>query len=427
MQRVLVLDKNKAPLMPCRPARARMLLNSKMARVYRAKPFTIILEQREGGETQPIEFKIDPGSKTTGVAAVAEFKRGPTVVFGCNLEHRGHKIKQSLEQRRAQRRARRQRKTRYRAPRFGNRTRIEGWLPPSLVSRVHNIVSLTKKMTSFMPVKKLAVEHVRFDTQKLCNPEISGIAYQQGELLGYEVREYLLEKWQRQCAYCDKKNIPLEVEHIIPKSKGGSDSVTNLTLACKPCNQKKNNRSIDEFVQDKERITRILKFTKTPLKDAAAVNATRFSVTKALEVFSLPMILGTGGRTKFNRCSQNYPKDHWIDAACVGETGRFVRISPTFSPLVIRAEGRGSRQQCRVDQYGFPRTCAKAEKRPFGFQTGDIVKASVAKGKKAGTYVGRVAVRTSGFFNIKFGELVIQGIGHRWCRLIQRTDGYSYA
>ena len=426
MLRVFVLDKNQSPLMPCHPARARELLGLAKARVFRLKPFTIILTEREGGETQVIEQKVDPGSKQTGISLVGAFKRGKRVIFAITLEHRGQQIKEALESRRGIRRSRRNRKTRYRKPRFDNRTRPRGWLPPSLMSRVGNVTSWTKKLLRLAPLSEIAVEIVRFDMQKIANPEISGVEYQQGELFGYEVREYLLEKWERKCAYCDKKDTPLEIEHIIPKSKNGSHRVSNLTLACTKCNQKKGNKPVEKFIIDKRRLKKILSKAKAPLRDVAAVNATRYATGNSLKSFGLPTSFWSGGRTKHNRVKQGYEKDHWIDAVCVGETGLDVFISPKLKPLHIKAEGRGSRQKCRVNRFGFPRTKAKSQKRVYGFQTGDLVKAIVDKGKKTGTYIGRVAVRTTGNFNIKVKNKTIQGINSKYCHLWQRTDGYSY-
>ena len=419
--RVLVVDKNRQPLMPCHPARARELLRKRRAAVYRRYPFTIIIKDREGGVLQKTQLKFDPGSKTTGIAIVIEAQRGKRCIWAAELTHRGSTIKKALEQRRGIRRSRRNRKTRYRKPRFDNRTRQKGWLPPSLQSRVDNIASWTNKLRSFVPITDLSTELVRFDTQALQNPEISGVEYQQGTLMGYEVREYLLEKWNRKCVYCGKKDVPLEVEHINPKSRGGSNRISNLTLACEPCNKKKGKQTAAEFG-----FPQIEAQAKKPLKDAAAVNATRFAVLNALKATGLDVETGTGGRTKYNRCKQDYPKTHWLDAACVGKSGEAVFAEPAFQALQIKAMGRGSRQKCRVDKYGFPRTKAKSTKRVHGFQTGDMVKAIVPAGKKAGTYVGRVAVRTSGFFNIKTKDKTIQGISYKYCSLIQRMDGYAY-
>ena len=419
--RVLVVDKDKNPLMPCHPARASELLRKGRASVYRRYPFTIIIKDRKGGVLQDTQLKFDPGSKTTGIAVVGDFKRGPRCIWAAELTHRGAAIKKALEQRRGVRRSRRSRKTRYRAPRFDNRPRPRGWLPPSLQSRVDNIASWTKKFRSFIPITSLSTELVRFDMQALRNPEISGVEYQQGTLMGYEIREYLLEKWGRKCAYCGKTNVPLEMEHIIPKSRQGSNRVDNITLACEPCNKKKGSQTAAEFGYPK-----IQAQARKPLRDAATVNATRFAILDVLRETGLEVETGTGGCTKYNRCKQGYPKTHWLDAACVGKSGEHVFAESDQQVLQIKAMGRGSRQKCRVDKFGFPRTKAKTTKRVKGFQTGDMVKAIVSNGKKAGIYTGRVAVRNSGSFNIRVNGKTIQGIGYKHCSLIQRMDGYAY-
>lgn len=129
-QRIFVLDTNRNPLMPCRPARARKMLRSGRASVFRKQPFTIILHDRNNGEIQKTELRVDPGSKTTGNALVVKGKRGWKCVFGLEVEHRSNQIKNNLEKRRGIRRSRRFRKTRYRKPRFDNRTRPADWLPP---------------------------------------------------------------------------------------------------------------------------------------------------------------------------------------------------------------------------------------------------------------------------------------------------------
>lgn len=427
MQKVFVLDKNKRPLMPCHPSRARELLTQGKASVLRLYPFTLILKERVKGEVQGIEVKIDPGSKVSGIALVGNFQRGNEVLWAANLEHRGQTIRASLESRRALRRSRKHRKTRYRAPRFENRTRKEGWLPPSLQSRVDNLCSWLKRLKKIAPLSSISVETVRFDMQKIQNPEISGVEYCQGELLGYEAREYLLEKWGRKCAYCNEEDSRLEIDHIIPKSKGGSNRVSNLTIACKDCNRTKANNPLQDFLKNKPILcSKILAKAKTPLNNAAAVNSSRIALARSLRGFNLSYSCSSGGQTKFNRVTQGYEKDHWIDAACVGLTGTSVLIGPSIAPLLIKATGRGSRQFCLMDRYGFPRTSAKKQKSVFGFKTGDLVKAIVPKGIKTGSYFGRVAVRHSGNFCINTKTGKIDGISHKHCKSLQRSDGYSY-
>jgi len=420
MQYVFVLDKNQQPLMPCHPARARQMLRDRRAAVFRRYPFTIILKERMGGEMQPIEVKIDPGSKTTGVAMVAQGQHGQRVVWAAELAHRAQAIRDRLHARRMLRRGRRKRHLRYRPARFDNRRRTAGWLPPSLRSRIANVVTWVARLRRFAPVTALAQELVKFDTQLADNPDISRIEYQQGELAGYEVREYLLEKWQRKCAYCGKTDVPLEIEHLIPRSRGGTDRVSNLALACTKCNQQKGNQTAAEFG-----FPDLLTKAKQPLKDAAAVNASRWALWDLLRATGLLVTIGTGGRTKYNRIVQDYPKAHWIDAACVGECGSDVRLDPRGQILRVKAVGHGSRQMCRTDTYGFPSRYRLRQKQHFGFQTGDITQANVTSGKYAGKHVGRVACRATGSFDIKTatGKITTK---HTNCVVIHHSDGYMY-
>ncbi|MBU2774232.1 HNH endonuclease [Acidithiobacillus ferrooxidans] len=430
MQRVLVLDRNRQPLMPCHPARARELLREGKAAVFRRYPFTIILQEREGGETQETRLKLDPGSKVTGMALVADCtRRGKVVVWAAELEHRGDKIRMALHNRWSQRRSRRSRKTRYRPARFRNRRRPEGWLAPSLQHRVDTTMTWVQRLMRWTPVAGISTMLHRFDTQAMQNPEISGTEYQRGELLGYEVREYLLEKWGRKCAYCDAGNLPLTIDHIHPKSTGGSDRVSNLALACFPCNQRKSNRDVAEFLaHDPKRLARIEAQRKAPLRDAAAVNATRNILFGRLLELGLPIETGSGGRTRFNRSQQGYPKAHWIDAACVEETGECVRLNPEYRPLQITATGHGRRQMQNMTKKGFPRGKAKSrQKIYFGFQTGDMVRAVVPRGRFEGTHVGRVACKKSGNFKLKANGKEMDGVSWRHCTPIHRADGYAYA
>ena len=211
LNRVFVLDTNKKPLATCHPARAKELLKKGKAAVYRRFPFTLILkEAKPNADPKPVTLKVDPGSKTTGIALVENGK----VIFAAEIEHRGQVIRDNLEKRRAIRRNRRNRKTRYRHARFQNRTRPKGWLAPSLKSRVDNLQTWFTRFFKLCKLESISMELVRFDMQLMQDAEVSGIEYQQGELQGYEVREYLLEKYSRKCCYCGKENVPFEVEQI---------------------------------------------------------------------------------------------------------------------------------------------------------------------------------------------------------------------
>lgn len=428
MQRVFVLDKQNRPLMPCHPARSRELLDQGRAAVYRRVPFTIILKDRTDGQVQPLRLKLDPGSKTTGMALVAPRKGVEAVLWAGELKHRGAAIRAGLDARRALRRGRRNRKTHYRAVRFLNRTKPQGWLAPSLQHCVDTTLAWVNRLARLAPVTAISQELVRFDMQLIQNPEIAGVEYQQGELAGYEVREYLLEKWGRCCAYCGASDVPLEVEHVLARANGGTHRISNLTLSCRKCNERKGTIFIETFLaQDPARLARIKAQARAPLKDAAAVNSTRWALYAALNNTGLPVEVGTGGRTKWNRIQQSLPKAHWIDAACVGESGEIVRIPTTLRPLIITAMGRGTRQVVRTDRYGFPRTKAGKVKRVQGFSTGDQVRLSQPTGKYAGTWIGRLAgIRADGRFDIKttLGKVTAYA---RNFTLLQRNDGYAYA
>jgi len=439
---VFVLDRRKKPLMPCSEKRARILLERGRARVHRMVPFTIRLVDRlvEDSVLQQLRLKLDPGSKTTGIALVREAEtvavttgevvRALTVLMLLELKHRGQAIRDALTSRGAFRRRRRG-KLRYRPARFDNRTRKDGWLAPSLQHRVDTVLTWVARLCRLAPVTALSQELVRFDTQQMQNPEISGAEYQQGTLAGYEVREYLLEKWGRECVYCGAENTPLEIDHIHPRSKGGSDRVSNLAIACHDCNQAKGNMPLEQFLAGSPGLIRkILAQAKAPLRDAAAVNSTRWTLFQRLKATGLEVEVASGGRTKWNRHRLQVPKAHCLDAACVGHVDAIenwplqgVTQQPVLS---IKATGRGSYQRTRLTKHGFPRGYLTRSKSAFGFQTGDMVKAIVTTGKKAGTYLGRVAIRASGSFNIQTAEGLIQGISHCFCTLIQRADGYGY-
>ena len=290
------------------------------------------------------------------------------------------------------------------------------------------MVTWVRRLMRISPVTAISQELVRFDTQALENPDIEGVEYQQGQLSGYEVREYVLLKWNHRCVYCDAHDVPLELDHVHPRSQHGSNRVSNLMVACTACNQRKSNQDVGEFLKDDPaRLARILAHMKAPLKDAAVVNATRWALNARLKALGLPVECGSGGLTKYNRVRRGLPKIHWLDAACIGRSTPERLNVKGVMPLQIMATGHGSRQMCLMNRFGFPRTGPKQQKRVKGFQTGDLVRAVVTAGAKRGTHVGKVAVRTSGSFNITTTHGIVQGIPHRFCRLIARSDGYSYS
>lgn len=446
MHYALVISDSKVALAPCHPARARKLLKKGKASVHRLYPFTIRLyhEPVDPVETQ-IEVKIDPGSRTTGIALVQHNPTGAKVVYGINLHHRGLAIKGKLDSRRAIRRSRRHRKMRYRQARFSNRTRPKGWLAPSLMHRVLTTQTWIDRLMRYSHVTSGSVEEVKFDTHKLKNPGVSGIDYQRGALYNTQMREYLLEKYNRTCVYCggtsgDKY---LEWEHVIPKSRGGTDSSDNALLACSCCNKLKANHTLEEWLVllrnpkyptlKKHRtalLTRLPKVIKSKpvgnLKDAAVMNAIRHKVGDYLSAL-VPFQYHPSWLTKVNRKRQGYPKDHWVDAAVLGNNS--VGIDPKLKPVHIHCVGQGDHQMTKVNKYGFPRTSAKTLLPAFGFSTGDLV---CLDHPTKGKWVGKVVIRSRGDFDLstrdpKTGLVKKIGSHYRYFTKLHAKDGYTYS
>jgi len=252
----------------------------------------------------------------------------------------------------------------------------------------------------------------------------------------------LIERYGHKCVYCDglSKDPILEIEHFVPKNpaKGpnGTDRIKNLVIGCRTCNLNKNNYQPEQWAEvlgesqkkiDQTRfnnLNRLLEGKRPSLNATAAVNATRNAIFFELRQLA-PVECSTGGRTKYNRYRFNIPKTHCLDAACTGKTNAVVGWKQ--SVLLIKAMGRGSYQRTRVNAAGFPRGYLMRKKAVHGFATGDIVKADVPKGKKQGTYIGRVAVRKTGSFNIQTKTGTAQGISWRYCQIISRQNGYNLA
>lgn len=420
---VFVLDKHKKPLMPCSPKRARLLLKRGRAVVHRVSPFIIRLKDRcvQESDLQPLVLKVDPGSKCTGMALARVEHAGDGEVHHAlhlaEIRHRGEQVHEAMGKRVRARRRRRSAHLRYRKPRFENRSRSQGWLPPCLRSRLSNVLSWASRYRQWAPMTRIDVECVRFDMQLLQNPEIAGVHYQRGELVGWEVRAYVLVKYGYRCAYCGKTNVPFEIDHLLPKSRGGSDRVSNLVLSCHDCNVEKGNRTAAEWGHPEVEAQ-----AKASLRDAAAVNATRHALMDELRGLCVPLTSWSGGRTHWNRARFGLPKTHALDALCVGDLAGVDAAS--LSTLQISASGRG--QYCRTlfSKHGFPRGYLMRQKQVNGLQTGDLVLAVVPPPYKAqGTHKGRVAVRKSKFFRIAD----VDSIPAQYCTVLQRGDGYNYA
>ena len=416
---VFVLDRSKKPLDMISHAKARILLKNRLAVVHKVYPFTIRLKDNSCvSNNRTYTVKLDPGSRTTGVAIVDDKNQ---VVMLAEIEHRGHLIKKDLDSRRAVRRSRRSRKTRYRPARFLNRTRPKGWLAPSVKSRADNVINFIKKYKKLININKIMIENVSFDTAQMSsNTKLWGNDYQQGNLYNKNLREFVFSKTKGRCSYCEEK--ATEIDHIIPRSNGGTNSSYNLTPACRPCNEKKSNLSLKEFGKLMNKDYSQLEPKKLP-KDAAIVQSARNYMIKEITKLVSNTTSYDAWLTKYNRDRLDLSKQHYYDALSVGNIENFRFL--TDKVLQISAKGRGSRQMCRMDKFGFPRTKPKGSKLVKGFQTGDMVKAIVPKGLKKENILVRLQLNLVDIL-IFTKTQVIQDIGYKYCRLIQRSDGYSY-
>lgn len=407
---IYVQNTKGEPLMPTRRYnKVWYWLRKGLARVVSREPFTIRLRFETTGYTQPTTVGIDTGSQTVGIAAITNGE----VVLQAEV-HLRTDIKGKLDQRRQYRRNRRSRKTRHRPARFANRRRPDGWLPPSLQSKAEATIKAVRWVTTLLPVRECSVEVGSFDTQKMQNSEITGVTYQQGELYGYFLREYVLTKWKRQCSYCHTTGVPLQLEHIVPKVRGGSDRVSNLALACEPCNQKKGTQTATEFGYPQ-----IQAQAKIPLKDAAHVSSIKTRIVHDLQaIFGERQVRITYGyETKYKRIQVlGLPKSHTNDAVAIAcEIGEMVK--PLETVHYLRCLARGQYQR-----FNGPHSEHKcwAPRKVRGFKLYELVEVK----EQTGYIAGR---REKGAFVIKdeiLGKKLSEVTPRKLVRVARPTQGW---
>ena len=307
---VYVLSQNGQPLMPTENhAKVRVLLKQRKAKVVKKCPFTIQLQYESTTHTQKINLGIDAGSKTIGVSATTETK----VLYEAEVVLRND-IVELLSERRALRSSRRNRKTRYRKPRFDNRKKPSGWLAPSIRQKIETHVTVVENVMKILPVTKIIVETASFDIQKIKNPEIEGEEYQYGEQLDFwNVREYVLFRDGHTCQCCkgkSKDNI-LNVHHIESRKTGGN-APNNLITLCETCH-KAYHKGIITLPKE---IHRGMRF-----RDAAFMGIMRWAFYDRLKELYTPLgveVVNTYGYiTKNTRIEHGLPKEHYVDARCI--------------------------------------------------------------------------------------------------------------
>lgn len=326
---IYVLNQNGQPLMPTKNhAKVRILLKSKKAKVIRRCPFTIQLMYSSTNYTQSINLGVDAGSKHIGISATTKNK----VLFESDVELRND-IVNLLSTRRQNRRTRRNRKTRYRKPRFDNRKRKDGWLAPSVQNKVDTHLTVIRKVHEILPVSKIIVEVASFDIQKIKNPTIGGTEYQQGSQLDFwNVREYVLFRDNHTCQCCkDKSKDKILNVHHIESRKTGGDAPNNLITLCETCHTGYHKGTVNL----PKRIKRGMSF-----KDASFMGIMRWAFYNKLKEIYPNVSLTYGYITKNTRIENKLPKDHYIDARCISGNPKAVSDWGVYYQKKVRCHNR---------------------------------------------------------------------------------------
>ena len=326
---VYVFSKNGQPLMPTKNhAKVRVLLKTGRAKVISRCPFTIQLLYESMVYTQNISLGVDAGSKHIGLSATTKDK----VLFESDVELRND-IVDLLATRRQNRRTRRNRKTRYRKPRFDNRKRKDGWLAPSVQNKVDTHMTVIHKVYEILPITKIIVEVASFDIQKIKNPTISGTEYQQGEQLDFwNIREYVLFRDGHMCQCCKGKSKDkiLNVHHIESRKIGG-DAPNNLITLCETCHKGYHKGTVSL----PKTIHRGMSF-----KDAAFMGIMRWAFYNRLKEIYPNVSLTYGYITKNTRIENSLPKDHYVDARCISGNPSAASEGTVYYQKKVRCHNR---------------------------------------------------------------------------------------
>ncbi len=405
---VYVLSKDGQALMPTRNcAKVRVLLKTGKAVVVKRCPFTIKLMYKSTTYTQKVSLGVDAGSGKIGFSGTIPQK----VLYEAETELRNDIVK-NISTRREFRRTRRNRKTRYRKPRFDNRKKPDKWLAPSVEQKIETHVTMIKKIYKILPISKIKVEVASFDIQKIKNPDISGKEYQEGEQLNFSnIREYVLWRDNHQCQCCKgKSGCKILCVHHKESRKTGGNSPDNLVTLCEYCHKK--------FHQGLIKLPENLTKRGKSFRDAAFMGIMRWSLYNKLKEIYPNVELTYGYITKYTRIENNLPKEHFIDARCISGNPKAVSDGIVYQYKKVRCHNRQI-HKATINKGG----TKKRNQAPYvvkGFRLFDKVK---YQGKEYFIF-GR---RSSGYFDIRTlsGEKVNNGsVSYKKLKLIEPAKLY---
>ena len=398
---VYVISKNGQPLMPTENhAKVRILLKTKKAKVIKRCPFTIQLAYDGTNYTQDVALGVDAGSKHIGLSATTKDK----VLFESNVELRND-IVNLLSTRRQNRRSRRNRKTRYRKPRFNNRKCKDGWLAPSVQNKVNTHLAVIRKAHEILPIAKIIVEVASFDIQKIKKPAISGTEYQQGERLDFwNVREYVLFRDGHTCQCCKGKSKDkiLNVHHIESRKIGG-DAPNNLITLCETCHTGYHKGTL--------KLPKTIR-RGTSFRDATFMGIMRWAFYNKLKEIYPNVSLTYGYITKNTRIESGLSKDHCIDARCISGNPKAVSDGMVYYQKKVRCHNRQIHKNTLLK--GGNRKRNQAPYEVMGFRLYDKV-----KWKAQNCFIfGR---RSTGRMDLRFldGTKINASVGYKNLRLLE--------
>jgi len=406
---VYVLNKHGKPLMPCNSRKARLLLKAGNAKVVRVKPFTIRMVHGSSAYIQPVNLGVDAGSKVVGISATTDKKE----LYSSECKLRTD-VTDNLSTRRAFRRARRNRTTRYRPPRFLNRrkSKKKGWLAPSIIQKINTHEQIIKQVHNILPISKIIVEVAAFDIQKIKNPSIINTEYQQGEQLDFwNVREYVLFRDNHSCQHCKGKSKDkiLNVHHIESRKTGGN-APNNLITLCETCHNKHHAQQI------KLKVKRGASF-----RDAAftcpsdrRVSVMRWAFYNKLKEQYPNVSMTYGYLTKNTRISNKLEKSHAVDARCISGNPMAKPSENTYTQKAVRTKNRQLHKA--TTNKGGSRKSNQAAKYVFGYQLFDNVRY-----KEQECFIfGR---RTSGYFDLRLlnGVKIHASASYKQLELLQKS------
>lgn len=381
---VYVVNKHNEPLMPCKASKARKLLENNKAKTYIQEPFTIKLNNGVSGYKNNVILGIDTGSSNIGIAAVTDNR----VLFQAETKTKTSLIVDKMEKRRKYRRARRNKKTRYRKPRFDNRKRTEGWLPPSIQSNVDSHIKIINLVNKILPITKIIIETAQFDTHALKKGKykLKNYEYQQGEKYKQEsLKMYIRKRDNYTCQMCGGKEGVLECHHIIPRRLGGTDKPENQILLCKKCHKKVTNNEMEY----KDEFYKITGGKQINTKHFARTQMGKRKIVEHAKKIA-PVEKTIGAVTKVDRENMNLPKTHYNDAIAIASQGNNIKTLNYYYKFVNKGRGQYQLRKGKRSQM----IAQSPEREIHGFKRWDKVKVDTGE-------IGFInRKRTSGQFGI---------------------------